>query len=242
MELSQDDPTARALADAIRAGDAEIVQRLVDKQPALASVVIRDAKGGGRTPLHVVADWPGYFPNGPAIVAILVAHGAGPNVRIGGHGAETALHWAASSDDVAVARALIDAGADVNAPEGSIGTPLANAIGYGCWHTARLLVERGASTEGGLWILAALGMLAEVEAVCTADPPPSEEEINEAFWQACHGGQRRVAEYLLGLGADLNATQDYADGTPLDIARELDTGREQLAEWLVGLGARSSLH
>ena len=26
-----------------------------------------------------------------------------------------------------------------------------------------------------------------------------------AFWQACHGGERRMAEYLLALGADLNA-------------------------------------
>jgi uncharacterized protein len=34
--------------------------------------------------------------------------------------AETALYWAASSDDVEVARALIDAGADIEAPGASI--------------------------------------------------------------------------------------------------------------------------
>jgi len=32
------------------------------------------------------------------------------------------LHWAASSDDADVAEALIDGGADVEAPGGSIGT------------------------------------------------------------------------------------------------------------------------
>ncbi len=35
-------------------------------------------------------------------------------------------------------------------------------------------------------------------------PPPSPEEVTAAFWQACHGGQRQSAEYLLGRGATLN--------------------------------------
>ena len=58
----------------------------------------------------------------------------------------TPLHWAASSDDVEVARALIDGGADIEATGASIagGTPLDDAVGYGCWRVARLLVERGA--------------------------------------------------------------------------------------------------
>src|SRR5258705_9045076 len=42
-----------------------------------------------------------------------------------------------------VADALIDAGADLETPGGSIGTPLDNAVGYGCWHVARLLIARG---------------------------------------------------------------------------------------------------
>ena len=69
------------------------------------------------------------------------------------------MHWAASSDDVDVARALIDGGADINLAGGSIGTPLDNAIGYGCWNVARLLVERGARVDK-LWHAAALGLLA----------------------------------------------------------------------------------
>lgn len=77
----------------------------------------------------MVADWPGYFPKGPEIARLLIAVGANPNT---GREGETPLHWAASSDDLEVARALIDGGADIEAPGGSIdGTPLANAIGYG---------------------------------------------------------------------------------------------------------------
>jgi hypothetical protein len=66
--------------------------------------------------------------------------------------AETALYWAASSDDVEVARALIDAGADIEAPGASIagGVPLDDAVGYGCWQvvqaTRRWSAEKGAFT------------------------------------------------------------------------------------------------
>ena len=94
----------------------------------------------------MVTDWPGYFPNGPRIACLLIDAGADPNARttgrgslVPGPGAESPLHWAASSDDVDVAAVLIDGGADIEMPDGSIGTPLDNAIGYACWHVARLL-------------------------------------------------------------------------------------------------------
>jgi ankyrin repeat protein len=113
----------------------------------------------------------------------------------------------------------------------SIGTPLDNAIGYGCWHLARLLVERSAPV-GALWHAAALGMLPRLDEILAASPPPSEEDLNEAFWQACHGGQRRAAERLLAAGADINAAPDYANNqTALDVAVGPDTRREQLASW-----------
>ncbi len=82
--------------------------------------------------------------------------------------AETPLHWAASSDDVEVARALIDGGADIKATGASIGggTPLDDAVGYGCWRVAGLLVERGARVDR-LWHAAALGMMTRAG----AEPP-----------------------------------------------------------------------
>src|SRR5207302_4775305 len=89
---------------------------------------------------------------------LLIAAGADPNARsLGKQFAETPLHWAASSDDLDVARALIDGGADLEAPDGSIGTPLGNAIGYACWNVSRLFVARGARVDT-LWHAAALGI------------------------------------------------------------------------------------
>ncbi len=228
-----------ALVLAIRTGDVESLQRLLDGNPALASSPLGGAYGA-RTPLHVVADWPGYFPNGPQVVRILIQAGANPNARKQGKGAsETPLHWAASSDDVDVASALIDGGADIEAADGSIGAPLDNAIGYGCWHVARLLVARGAKVEM-LWQAAALGMLTRLDELLAARRGIESEELSRAFWHACAAGQRRAAERLLALGADLDFIPEYAKGTALDAASAFPTRQQNVVTWLRDLGARSS--
>ena len=62
--MTADHGTAAALVAAIHSGDIDAVQRIVADAPELA----RGPLGGRfktRTALHVVADWPGYFPNGP---------------------------------------------------------------------------------------------------------------------------------------------------------------------------------
>jgi uncharacterized protein len=235
------DPLDRTLVASIRAGEVESVKELLREHPALASARIVDDRGGSRTPLHIVTDWPGFFPRGPETVAVLIDAGADPNAPAEGmwH-TETPLHWAASSDDVEVARALIDGGANLEAPGASIagGTPLYDAVGYGCWQVARLLVERGARVER-LWQAAALGMIPRVREQVAASPP-TQQELTDAFWQACHGGQRRMAEYLLGLGAELNGTPSWGDDTPLDVAESLDTGRQAVISWLRDIGAANS--
>ena len=225
---------------AIRSGDLAMLQRLLADNPGLAASRL----GGiakGRTPLHVVADWPGYFPNGPQVVRMLIEAGADPNARDPDRpSSETPLHWAASSDDVDVARALIDGGADVEIPNGSIGTPLDNAIGYSCWHVARLLVQRGAKVDK-LWHAAALGMLDRLEELLGGQSGGTgPEALSQAFWHACAAGQRRAAEFLLNRGADLNWIPDYAKGTPLDAARGIGTRQGNVINWLRGLAAQSS--
>ncbi len=232
--MDDSDPVAVALVQAIRTGDTATLRRLLQDHPGLAREQVHDT----RTPLHVAADWPGYFPNGPAVVRLLLEAGADPDGEVTPESPdETPLHWAASSDDADVAEALIDGGADIERPGGSIGTPLQNAVGYGCWNVARLLVQRGARVST-LWEAAALGMMARVGEFLAATPAPGPEDITEAFWQACHGGQRRAAERLANSGADINGTPgSYSDQTPIDIAASLDTRRENLVGWLRSLGA-----
>jgi ankyrin repeat protein len=241
--IPSDNEVAVELLLAVRVGDVAAIERLLHDDPALASTRIVGKDGGAGTPLHLVTDWPGYFPNGPEIVRLLIDSGADPNALTisrgsqTGPGDETPLHYAASSDDVDVAEALIDAGANIETPDGSIGTPLDNAVGYGCWHVARLLVARGARVDKA-WHAAALGMLDRLAALLGSDPPA--EDVSQAFWHACTGGQRRAAEYLLSRGAALSWEPDYAHGTPLDAASGLSTRQENVISWLRELGARSS--
>jgi uncharacterized protein len=226
------DDVAIATILAIRTGDVVGVQQLLADNPDLAASRLDIA--GGRTPLHVVCDWPGYFPNGPRIAVALI--GAGANIDDRGtdeERGETPLHWTASSDDVDVARVLIEAGADIEIPGGSIGTPLDNAVGYSCWNVARLLVESGAKVDA-LWHASALGLLDRLDVLLADASLCTSEKVNQAFWHACAGAQRRAAE--------LDWVPDYAQATALDVARGHGTRRDNVIEWLEGHGARTSAH
>jgi hypothetical protein len=66
------------------------------------------------------------------------------------------------------------------------------------------------------------------------------EELDGAFWQACHGGRLRLAELLLTRGASIDAKPDDSDQTPNEIAASIDTRREQLVNWLREHGAASA--
>jgi hypothetical protein len=224
-----DDVAVVAVA-AIHSGDSAALSRILAQRPELATARLVDPRGVTRTLLHVVTDWPGYFPDGPRTVEQLLAAGADPDAATtGGRQPETPLHWAASSDDLDVAEALIAGGATIDVPGGSIGTPLENAVGYGCWHVARLLHAHGAQADK-LWIAAGLGLLPVVREHVERTPPP--DDIDHAFWQACHGGQLRVAAYLLEHGADITATPDHNNARPAEIAGAPDTRRGLLIDWL----------
>ncbi|AMM31612.1 hypothetical protein SA2016_0926 [Sinomonas atrocyanea] len=232
-------PTDEDRADvfvSIRSGDVEALQKVLAARPVLAASRL-GGMARGRTPLHVVTDWPGYFPNGPRIAQVLIGAGADVDARENEDGTgETPLHWTASSDDADVARVLIDAGADLEAPDGSIGTPLDNAVGYGCWNVARLLVERGARVEK-LWHASALGLLDRIEDLLGDPANSTEAAIDQAFWHACAAGYRRAAALLYERGANLAFTPAYGHGTVLDAASSHGTQRGSLIGWLEQLGA-----
>ena len=168
VNIPVQDPLAATVGHAIRAGDIDELKRRLAETPGLASARIVDACGVSRTLLHVVTDWPGHFPKGAITVAVLVESGADVDARVmtpdPTRASETPLHWAASSDDIAVLDALLDKGADIEAPGACIagGTALDNAVAFGQWHVARRLVARGA--QAALWHSAALGLLDDVEA------------------------------------------------------------------------------
>lgn len=242
LRIPADDVRAVAIVRAIRSGDAETLQRQLRDTPDLAGARIVDDRGMSRTLLHIVADWPGHFPNGPSIVATLIAAGADVNAVVihpGPQGSPaTALHWAASSGDVDVLDALLDRGADIEAPGAAFtgGPPMSDAVVFAQWRAARRLLDRGAMTT--IWQAAALGLLDRVHRFCSQTPPAAAEHITNALWHACRGGQREVAEYLLGRGADLNWI-GYESKTPLDVAHE---GRaDDVVEWLLASGAKRAV-
>jgi len=238
--IDTQEPLAVAVIEAIQSGEVPALQRLLDEHPGLAAARLGDdnPEGMSRTLLHVATDWPGHFPNGAVTVAVLVAAGADVNARFRGPHTETPLHWAASSNDVEVLDALIDAGADLEAPGAVIGggTPLADARGFGQWQAAHRLVERGAQTT--MDDAATLGLLDRLERYFAGATPPAPEEVNCAFWGACHGGQQQCAAYLLDRGADLNWVPGWEELTPLDAAQRSEA--TELVGWLRGRGARAA--
>jgi uncharacterized protein len=156
--------------------------------------------------LHVATDWPGHFRNVAVSIKILIDAGADVHARFSGSHVETPLHWAASSDDLEALDALLDAGADIEATGAVLGggPPLADAVGFQQWNVARRLVERGARVT--LPQAAALGMMDRVGQFFTGNTRPEPNEINRAFWNACHGGQLPAAGFLFEQGADIKGS------------------------------------
>jgi len=231
MQLRADDSLAVDVVAAIRGGDIPRLASLLEGQPRLAQATIVDDESVGRSLLHVVTDWPGHFPRCAETIAVLVAAGADCDrgVADSPHGApETPLHWAASCDDVDAIEALLDAGANIEAP-GAIftgGTAMSDAVVFAQWQAARKLLARGASTT--LSQSAALGLLHRLrDAFAARTFTPA--EVTAALWHACRGGQQPAAEYLRARGADRDWV-GFRDWTPLRAAEE--SGNADLVAFL----------
>lgn len=244
MIIAVDDPRAVAVTEAIHMGDIGGLRSLLDEHPELVRCEFGLTDDTGepcvmtRTILHVATDWPGHFPNNAETVRVLIGVGAAVDARFaGGHHIETALHWAASSDDVEVIDVLLDAGADIEARGAVIGggTAMSDATAFGQWEAARRLLERGASTT--FWEAATLGLHDRVDSHFAADAPPTPLDVTEAFWGACHGGQLAMAQLLRDRGADINWV-GWDNITPLDCAKRSDA--QDVVAWLEGVGAQSA--
>jgi ankyrin repeat protein len=229
--LPDSDRAAFDMLRALKHGDVQQLTRILGADPGLASCWINSV-----TPLHHFADAPGHRPNAAAVVNALAAAGADLNAqaRDSWHH-ETPLHWAASNDDVALIDALLDAGADIEHPGSSIngGSPIQSALGYGQWAAVRRLWERGAAT--GLPHAAVLGQAETVTLLVETSPPPGQDDISGAFWNACRAGQLIVARYLLAHGAELDWPAPWDGSTPLDAAAARH--QQETVAWLRDAGA-----
>ncbi len=232
------DPVAVAVTTAIHRGRLDDLRRLLDERPGLAVARLGDDEpdGTSRSLLHVATDWPAHFPEAAATIVLLVGAGADVDARFRGSHRETALHWAASADDVAALEALLDAGADIEADGGVIadGTALGDATAFGAWAAARALVARGARTS--VFDLAALGMNDPVVAALE-DPVAPADGLHEAFWAACHGGRLDTAQLLAARGAEIDWLPGWERATPLDIAAR--DGAHDVVRWLHRQGAHT---
>jgi hypothetical protein len=240
LRLDAEDPLARQVGEALVAGDVQAIESLLQEHPELATarVIADGGQRGERTLLHLYADWPGNRPHPQEIVSVLAQAGADVNARyVGEAHSETPLHWAASNDDVELIDALLDAGADLEAPGAVIGggTPIADATAFGQWQAADRLLAHGARTN--LFQAAALGLSERLKQELAASPPPDAAAVTRAFWGACHGGRQSTASQLLLRGAELNWV-GYDDLTAVDAAER--SGANRLATWLRKRGGRSA--
>lgn len=164
--------------------------------------------------------------------------GADVDARFWGQHGQTPLHWAASSDDVEVLDALPGAGADIDAPGAVVagGTPLSDATAFAQWNVARRLVERGARVN--LFAAASLGLMDQLAALAGGVAAADVDQISDAFWAACRGGQLRAAEYLLDHGAALNWLPGWEQLTRLDAAAR--SAATDVITWLHSQGASTS--
>jgi len=146
-------PTNSILMTAARTGNAEAVLMLIARG---ADANARETSLGETALMWAAAE------NHPAAVRALIEHGADPNARsekleyvkdrfglegvttILPHGSWTALMYAARQGSLEAARALADAGADLNLTDPDGTTALVLAILNGHFDTAAMLTEKGA--------------------------------------------------------------------------------------------------
>lgn len=144
---------------------------------------------------------------------------------------KTPLHWAAEKDHVEIARALLDAGADIEAKTNWGDTPLNWAATLGSSNVADLLLGRGARGFD-LNVAAALGKLDDVKTMIDSTTDPS--AISHAMYSAARNGHTEVVKYLLDHGATID-TKGFFGGTGLHWSAI--NGHRETVELLISRGA-----
>ncbi|CAH1784886.1 unnamed protein product [Owenia fusiformis] len=238
--LRDDPPTSSSdvdiqLLEAAKAGDMDIVKKLVSSHPL--AVNCRDLDGRHSTPLHFAG---GY--NRVAVVEHLLQHGA--DVHAKDKGGLVPLHNACSYGHYEVTELLIEHGAGVNVADLWKFTPLHEAAAKGKFEICKLLLKHGADPnkknrdgntpldlvkegdndvadllrgDAALLEAAKKGNLARVQKLSTQENincRDSQGRNSTPLHLAAGYNNVEVAEFLLENGADVNA-QDKGGLIPL---------------------------
>ena len=183
-------------------------------------------------------------------VGALLAEGVDVNAPQGD--GTTALHWAAYRDDVDMARALLAAGAHVDARTRLAEyTPLFMASENGNAGMVSLLLGAGtdanaATTTGTtpLMMAAASGSADAVRVLLQAGADVNRRDVNQgqtALMFAAAPGRAEVIRVLVAGGADLNATSLVPDPLVRPSRRRRPAGREGLRNGALALGGMTAL-
>lgn len=206
------------LLEACKSGDVDVVEHILTREPTL--VQCSDTEGRLSTPLHFAA---GY--NRLDVCQLLVTRFKA-DVRACDRASLQPLHNAASYGHLRVAQFLIEQGADCNARDIYLYTPLHEATLKHKHDLCRLLVRSGAS--------ASLKTREGHSALDLAIQSGDEDLIDavrgdEAFLDACKRGDLAKVRKLLLLATSNPATQQPADekSNPLVSCRD-SAGRNSL--------------
>ena len=229
-----------AILAAADAGDVDALASLLDAHPDLVSERgTLPGHTGLRTALH-------FGVQHEAVVRVLLARGADPNVRDEGDDAFP-LHFAAERQDLPVIRLLVEHGAD------TVGDGTVHELNVLGWATAWDYVTAdpavvdyllGHGARHTIASAVAVGDVAAVRAAVAADPASLGRVMDGTnrrrtpLHLAVVKGQPDALHALLSLGADPEA-RDQAGLTALDQAA-LDA-EDAMAQQLIAHGARIGL-
>ncbi len=220
LEFRQGKGDMTPLMAASSYGDLAVVKALVEAGANVSAV------NGSESTALGFASWPGHL----EIVEYLLQNDADNNRGM-------PLQQAASHGNLDVVKALVEAGADLNAIDEDGGTALSWAADPGRFEVIKYLVEHGADVNAGKNALATAcenGHLDIarylIDAGAGIEAGLGEHDMTPLVAAAIND-HRDVVDLLLERGADLHAKGDFA----LEWAAQL--GKTEMVDYLLSLGA-----